>query len=130
MHQKTAIVLDPNQKKRDEIRICLSHCGVLPICFDDEWICLENILYIRPTFAVVRTASAEMVIHFIHIARAIENRLPIIILSDQPDLQRIAGKPWLDNLFFLPYPAVDDELKKLIVSIETSDLISQPPGLG
>ena len=122
MTQSTAVVLDPNQNKRGKLRMCLSQCGVLPICFDDDWICLENIYHIKPTFAVLRATSSTMAIHFIYIARAIDRTLPIIIVSDQQALQRIICKPWLTGLFFLSYPASGKDFKKLIESFGESKL--------
>ena len=47
MAQATAVVLDSDQTERDDIRNRLTQCGVLPICFKDEWICLENIHHIK-----------------------------------------------------------------------------------
>jgi len=118
MTQTTAVVLDPNQGRRDQIRMCLSDCGVLPICFDDEWICLENLFHVRPAFAVVRPTSCEMAIHFICVARAIEQGLPIIIISDQRELKRVIIKPWLNHLYFLSDPVSKNDLKALVDTVD------------
>ena len=100
--------------------MCLSQCGVLPICFDDEWICLENLFHVRPAFAIVRPASWNMAIHFIYIARAIEKALPIIIISDQRALKRMLVKPWLNHLYFLSEPVANKHLQTLIDSVDAS----------
>jgi two-component system response regulator AtoC len=127
MTQNTAVVLDPNQSRRDEIRIFLSDCDVLPICFNDEWICLENLFHVRPAFVVVRPTSCKMAIHFICIARAIDSALPIIIISDQQALQRMIFKPWLTNLFFLFDPIAKKDLQALVDSFDvTTSNRSQP----
>jgi DNA-binding NtrC family response regulator len=127
MPQATAVVLINDQSGRDEIRMRLSHCGVLPICFNDEWICLENIYHLRPTFAVLRPASNATALHFIHIASAVERSLPIIILSDQQALQPLLCKPWRANIFFLPYPVEQKDLQDLIESFGPAKLNALPP---
>jgi DNA-binding NtrC family response regulator len=120
MTQTTAVVLDPNQGRRDQIRMCLSQCGVLPICFDDEWICLENLFHVKPQFAIVRPTSWKMANHFICIARAIEKALPIIITSDQPELQGMLDRPWMNHLYFLSEPIAKKHLQTFIDSADAS----------
>ena len=120
MTQKTAVVLDADQKKRDAIRLCLSRCGVLPICFEDEWICLENIHHIRPVVVVCRPTSSKMAVHFIYLARAIESTLPIVIIQEQSDLEPMVSKPWLTNLYFLSDPLTETDLLALFESITLS----------
>lgn len=111
MPQTTAVVLDRVQTRRDDIRNRLSHCGVLPICFKDEWICLENIQYIRPAFAVLRPDSRETAIRFIHVARAIQRTLPVIVFSNQMEIRRFVRNNWLADLFFLREPADDQKIQ-------------------
>lgn len=120
MTQTTAVVLDPNQGRRDQLRICLSQCGVLPICFDDEWICLENLFHVRPAFAIVRPTSWKMAIHFVFIARAIEKALPIIVISDQRAFQGMLAKPWLNQLYYLPEPVAKNHLQTIVDTFDTS----------
>lgn len=107
----TAVVLDSNRIQRDDIRIRLSRCGVLPICFQDEWICLENIHAIKPAFGVLRPDSRETAIRFINIARAIQNTFPIIVLSNQNEIENFVHNNRLLNLFFLRYPVDDQEFQ-------------------
>ena len=109
--------------------MCLSQSGVLPICFDDEWICLENLFHVRPAFAIVRPTSREMAIHFICIARAIEKALPIIIISDQRALQGMLVKPWLNHLYFLSEPVEKQQLQALVDSVDASPVLSSKPVL-
>ena len=129
MPQTTAVVLINDQIGRDEIRSRLSRCGVLPICFDDEWICLENICHLRPAFAVLRPTSNEMANHFITIAGVIERSLPIIILSDQQALQQLVNRPWLANIFFLHYPAEQKDLRAMIESFGLSTVNALQPAV-
>ena len=110
----TAFVLDNDQTRRDDIRIRLSHCGVLPICFQDEWICLENIHHIKPAFAIFRPDSLKAAIRFVTIAKAIQRTFPVIVLSNQPEIETVVHNNWLLNLFFLRYPAHEQDLQDAI----------------
>lgn len=101
----TAVVLTKDQAERDAIRIRLSHCGVLPICFKDEWICLENIHHIRPSFAVLRTDCYQRAFRFVNVVKAIKRMFPVIVLSKKRDVEGFVRNNWLANLYFLQYPA-------------------------
>jgi len=114
MTRATATVLDRHPSQRDEIRNRLSRCGVLPICFQDEWICLENIHHIRPDFALLHTDSYSRTFRFINIARAIRSDFPILVLSDKNDVEGFVRNNWLANLRFLRYPAEDEEFQGAI----------------
>ena len=114
MGQTTAVVLDNDQAQRDDIRNRLTHCGIVPICFKDAWICLENIHYIRPAFAVLRPDSRETAIRFVNIAKAIRSTFPVIVLSNQSDIESFVRNSWLFDLIFLRYPADDQEFRRAI----------------
>jgi two-component system response regulator AtoC len=114
MGQATAVVLDNDQARRDDIRNRLTHCGIVPICFQDEWICLENIHYIRPAFAVLRPDSRETAIRFVNIAKAIRSSFPVIVLSNQCEIESFVRRNWLVDLIFLRYPADDQEFQRAI----------------
>ena len=114
MRQATAVVLDNDQARRDDIRNRLTHCGIVPICFQDEWSCLENIHYIRPAFAVCRPDSRETAIRFVNIAKAIRSTFPVIVLSNQVEIESFVRRNWLVDLIFLRYPAGDHEFQRAI----------------
>lgn len=114
MSQVTAAVLDRHQSQRDEIRNRLLRCGVLPICFRDEWICLENIHHIRPDFALLHTDSYSRTFRFVNIANAIRSDFPILVLSEKNDVEGFVQNNWLANLRFLRYPAEDEEFQGAI----------------
>ncbi|WP_054695864.1 sigma-54-dependent transcriptional regulator [Desulfosarcina cetonica] len=101
----TAVVLEKNKADRDDIRTRLSNCGVLPICFQDKWVCLENIHCIKPSFAVLRSDSPGAVAGFVNGVMAIENGLPIIVLSSNDDAETFIQNNWQANLAVLSYPA-------------------------
>ena len=114
MGQTTAVVLDNDQAQRDDIRIRLTHCGVVPICFQDEWSCLENIHYIRPAFAVLRPDSREKAIRFVNIAKAIRSTFPVIVLSNQSEIEHFVRNSWLVDVIFLRYPADEIAFQRAI----------------
>ena len=120
MAQSTAVVLDKNQSRREDIRIRLSHCGILPICFNDEWICLENIHHIRPAFAVIRSDSRDMTVRFVNLAKAIQRSFPVIVLSKQKKIERFVRNIGLVNLFFLRDPANDQDFQRAIAFMAQS----------
>jgi len=120
MSPATAVVLDKDQTERDDIRNRLAHCGVLSICFQDEWICLENIHHIKPFFAVVRAESCERASRFVNVARAIRNNFPVIVLSNKSEVENYIHNNWLVNLFFLRYPANDKEFQGTIALLSTA----------
>ena len=120
MGQTTAVVLDNDQAQRDDIRNRLTHCGIVPICFKDEWICLENIHYIRPAFAVLRPDSRETAIRFVNIAKAIRSTFPVIVLSNQSEIESFVRNSWLVDLIFLRYPADDQEFQRAIALLAES----------
>jgi DNA-binding NtrC family response regulator len=114
MTQVTATVLDRHPSQRDEIRNRLLRCGVLPICFQDEWVCLENIHHIRPDFALLHTDSYARTFRFVNIAKAIRGDFPILVLSEKKDVEGFVRNNWLANLRFLRYPAEDKEFQGAI----------------
>ncbi len=114
MGPTTAVVLDNDQARRDDIRNRLTHCGVVPICFQDEWSCLESIHYIRPAFAVLRPDSREKAIRFVNIAKAIRSTFPVIVLSNQSKIEHFVRNSWLVDVIFLHYPADEIEFQSAI----------------
>jgi DNA-binding NtrC family response regulator len=117
MNQATAVVLNKDQNQREEIRSRLSHCGVLSICFKDEWICLENIHHIEPSFAVLGTDSCRQLSRFVNLSKAIKSNFPIMVLSQENNIADFVGNNWLDNLFFLGYPAAEKQYQEAIESL-------------
>jgi hypothetical protein len=115
MVQATAVVLDKDQTRRDDIRLNLIDCGVLPICFDDEWICLENIYHIRPAFVVMHPDSRDSMIRFVSVAKAIRGSLPVIVASNQNEISNFVGNNWLTNLYLWNYPTDRMRLQGLVV---------------
>lgn len=114
MVRVTATVLDRHPSRRDEIRNCLLRWGVLPICFQDEWICLENIHHLRPDFALLHTDSYSRTFRFVNIAKAIRSDFPILVLSEKNDVEDFVRNNWLANLRFLRFPAEDKEFQGAI----------------
>lgn len=114
MVQATAVVFDKDQTRRDDVRLRLVDCGVLPICFDDEWICLENIYHIRPAFAVMHPDSRETTIRFVSVARAIRTTLPVIVLSNRNEIGNFTCNTRLTNLFLLEYPVDQRQLQDVV----------------
>jgi DNA-binding NtrC family response regulator len=129
MAQVTATVLDSHQGQRDDIRNRLLRCGILPICFQDEWICLENIHYIRPDFALLHTDSYTRAFRFVNVAKAIRNDFPILVLSEKNDVEGFVQNNWLANLRFLRYPAEDEEIKGAIGFLEDGKQPQYPRAL-
>lgn len=129
MNQTTAVILDSDPSRRDDTRMRLSHCGVVPICFNDEWICLENIYHVKPAFAVLRPASPAMAIRFVNISKEIQSHIPVIILSDQQEYESLVNFRWQNDLFFLPYPADEIELQEIIDSLGVSQQNPERPVL-
>ena len=129
MISKTAVVLDKQRGQRDEIRSHLSRCGVLPICFKDEWICLENVHHIKPGFALLRTNSYERAFRFVNVARAIRSDFPIVVLSDQSKIEGLIRNNWLANLIFLRYPANHKEFQIAIERLAQVQQVSNVPVL-
>jgi DNA-binding NtrC family response regulator len=129
MNQTTAVILDNDPSRREDIRMRLSNCGVMPIGFNDEWICLENIYHVRPTLAVLRPESPDMAIHFVNMAKAVRSRFPVIILSDQDEYQSLVSIDWQNDLYFTPYPADELELQQIIDSLDVSTLPTDHPVL-
>ncbi|WP_167527633.1 sigma 54-interacting transcriptional regulator [Desulfosarcina alkanivorans] len=108
------MVLDKDQTGRDDIRNRLSLCGVLPICFRDKWVCLENIYHIRPSFAVLRSDCFDIASDFVNVAKAIRKNIPVIVLSKKREVEAFIHNNWLVNLFFLRYPADDQSFQDTI----------------
>ena len=129
MAQVTATVLDRHPSQRDEIRNRLLRCGVLPICFQDEWICLENIHHIRPDFALLRTDSYARTFRFVNIAKAIRSDFPILVLSEKNDVEGFVQNNWLANLRFLRYPAKDEEFQGTIGLLSDGKQTQHRPAL-
>ena len=129
MIQATAVILDREQNQREEIRTRLSRCGVLPICFKDQWICLENIHHIEPGFAVLRTDSFERLSRFVNLSKAIKSNFPIMVLSKENRIEDYVRNNWLDNLFFIGYPADEKEYQGAIELLASAkrELTMAPP---
>ena len=130
MSRVTATVLDRQQNQRDELRNRLLRCSVLPICFQDEWICLENIHHLRPDFALLRTDSYERTFRFVNIAKAIRSDFPILVLSKKNDVEGFVRNNWLANLRFLRYPAEDEEFQGAIGSLDKGKKNAAPANSG
>ena len=127
MNKATAVVLDRDKNGREDIRMCLSRCGVMAICFEDEWICLENIFHLRPDFVVFRPTSNEMAIRFVNIAKITQETLPVIVLGKSCSNGFWIFRPLMATLFFLQLPVDGKSIKMIVESFEKSEAGCKSP---
>ena len=120
MFQPTAVVLDEDPIHRDDLRTRLSRCGILPICFQDEWICIENIHFIKPRLAILRTDSHDCASRFVTTAKAIRSDFPVAVLSEDRETEDFIRNHWLANLLFLRYPADSQDFENAVTTLVES----------
>jgi DNA-binding NtrC family response regulator len=77
-----AIIIEKNHAFRDFLRSAVSDAGALAYCFQSENTCLDNIAVLEPDLIVVGSLSRERMIQFLNALRAIECKLPVLIISE------------------------------------------------
>ena len=118
LDQKTAVILEADHQKRDFLRSALSEFGYVPFTFDKESGCLENLLHLKPHVVILGNLSAQRVMRFINIARTISFSLPLLIISNDPDVANFVALNNFENVIVAGNFADSDHILQALRTLQ------------
>lgn len=81
-------IFEKDRQKRDFIRKKISATGYIPVCFENEGICLENIWLINPAAVLFEPNSVETASRFLNLVSIVKNDLPILFFSNRKKIRQ------------------------------------------
>ena len=75
------VILETNQSRRDYLRAIVSGRGCVPIIFEKETICLDNLRPLEPDLVISGPLSHDRMYRFVNTVKMMDGSLPVLILS-------------------------------------------------
>jgi len=79
--QHKVVVLEPDQERRNYIRAIVSACGYVPIIFEKETICLDNLRPLAPELVITGPLSDDKIYRFVNMVKMTDFSLPLLIIT-------------------------------------------------
>ena len=79
--QHKIVILDKNQSRRDYLRSIVSRRGYVPVIFEKEAICLDNLGPLQPDLVISGPLSDNQVYRFVNSVKMMDGSLPVLIIS-------------------------------------------------
>ena len=115
--QHKIVILEKNQSRRDFIKSMVSDRGYLPITFEKETICLDNLLPLQPDLVISGPLSNSCMYRFINTVKSIDGRLPVLIISNDKFLKDYADSNGFQDIKILKMNHELDDIKGAISSL-------------
>jgi len=88
--QHKIVILETNQGRRDYIRALVSGCGCVPIIFEKEMICLDNLGPLEPDLVIAGPLSHDRLHRFVNSVNMINGSLPVLIITRDQSIKDFA----------------------------------------
>ncbi len=76
------VILDQDTSRRELLKSLMIELGYLPLCFDNETICCENLEVIAPDVVFCMTNSTEGAFRRAYAVKLIDPQLPLVLISN------------------------------------------------
>jgi len=111
------VILETNQNRRDYIRAIVSGCGCVPIIFEKEMICLENLGPLEPDLIIAGPLSHDRLHRFVNRVKMMDGSLPVLIITGDQSLRDFADSNGFGDVKVLKTNFETVEIKGAIDSL-------------
>ncbi|CAB1082668.1 hypothetical protein D1AOALGA4SA_10265 [Olavius algarvensis Delta 1 endosymbiont] len=85
------VILETNRNRRDYLRGIVSNKWWVPIIFEKETICLDNLRQLEPDLVISGPLSNDRMYRFVNTVKMMDAGLPVLVLSNDPSLKEFAS---------------------------------------
>lgn len=85
------VILETSRNRRDYLRAIVSGRGWVPIIFEKETICLDNLRPLEPDLVISGPLSHDRMCRFVNTVKMIDGSLPVLILSGDRSIRDFAS---------------------------------------
>jgi len=85
------IILESSRNRRDYLRSIVAGCGCVPIIFEKEAICLDNLRPLAPDLVISGPLSLDRMCRFVNTVKLMDVGLPVLILSGERSVRDFAS---------------------------------------
>lgn len=111
------VILETSRNRRDYIRSIVSGCGGVPIIFEKEAICLDNLRPLKPDLVISGPLSLDRMCRFVNTVKMMDGSLPVLILSGDRSIQDFASFNGYRDIKVLKVNFEPSELKTAISNL-------------
>ena len=116
------VLLDADKPQRDYLKSAILQWGYRPFSFDNEYICLENILPLNPDLLISGNLGTQNTISFINSLKMIKYDLPVLLLCGDKIVQDYLYTNGFSDIRVIEENTASNEFKKLLMrSLDTSN---------
>lgn len=108
------VLLEADQNRRDHLKSTILNWGYRPFSFDNEYICLDNILSLEPDLLISGRLANENTTSFINSLKLINSGLPVLLLSCDGPTQDYIEINGLSDIRVARENTSSDEIRTLI----------------
>lgn len=109
------ILLETDQTRRDHLKSAVLRWGFKPFSFDNELICLDNLLPLDPDLVISGNLSTENTVNFINSLKMINYSLPVLLMSGDRHIQEYISINGLSDIKVARKNMAPNEIKALIM---------------
>lgn len=109
------VLLETDQTRRDHLKSVILRLGFKPFSFDNELICLDNLLPLEPDLVISGILPTENTVSFINSLKLINYGLPVLLISGDSHLQEYISINGFSDIKVAANSISPDEIKALIM---------------
>ena len=109
------ILLETDKARRDHLKSAVQRWGFKPFSFDNELICLDNLLPLDPDLVISGNLSTENTVNFINSVKMVNYGLPVLLMSGDRHIQEYISINGLSDIKVARKNMSPDEIKALIL---------------
>ena len=110
-------ILEKNQSRRDYLRSIVLGRGHLPIIFEKETICLDNLLSLQPDLVISGPLSQNRMYRFVNTIKMMDGGLPVLIISGDTSIKDYADSNGFGDVKLVNVNFEPSEIKGTISSL-------------
>jgi len=117
---KSIVILESDRRKRDFMRSIVSESGYVPFTFDEESVCLDNLLHLYPRMVILGNIPTGGIRRFINSVKTLSFSLPLLIISNDPDVAHFVALNNLENVMLTNSVSGADDLAGILRNMPES----------
>ncbi len=109
------ILLETDKARRDHLKSAVQRWGFKPFSFDNELICLDNLLPLDPDLVISGNLSTENTVNFINSVKMVNYGLPVLLMSGDRHIQEYISINGLSDIKVARKNMSPNQIKALIL---------------
>ncbi len=115
------VILDKDKIRRELLKSMMVELGYLPICFDNETICCENLEVIAPDAIFCTLDSIEGIFRKIYAIKLVDPYMPVVLLADYAGFFKDIKQAFKEKVACLSLPVGVDDIRECLGSLSKQE---------